>query len=42
MNASSILEFDARVREIVMPYAQAGFLRYDVQVALAWGVPGIV
>jgi len=39
MHASSALEFDARVRELVMPYAQAGCLRYDVQVALAWGVP---
>ena len=33
---------DARVREIVMPYAQVGRLRYDVQVELAWGVPRIV
>jgi SAM-dependent methyltransferase len=42
MNASRALEFDTRVREIVMPYAQAGLLRYDVQVELAWGVPSIV
>jgi SAM-dependent methyltransferase len=42
MSASRALEFDARVREIVRPYAQAGFLRYEVQVELAWGVPNIV
>jgi hypothetical protein len=42
MNVSSALEFDARVREIVMPYAQAGLLRYEVQVELAWGVPSVV
>jgi SAM-dependent methyltransferase len=41
MRASSALEFDAWVREIVMPYAHAGRLRYDVQVELAWGVPSI-
>jgi SAM-dependent methyltransferase len=39
MNSSCASAFDARVREIVMPYAQAGFLRYEVQVDLAWGVP---
>jgi hypothetical protein len=42
MSASRALEFDAQVRDIVMPYAQAGLLRYDVQVELAWGVPSIV
>ena len=42
MSASRALEFDARVREIVRPYAQAGFLRHEVQVELAWGVPNIV
>ena len=42
MSASRALEFDARVREIVRPYAQAGCLRYDVQVELAWGVPSSV
>jgi SAM-dependent methyltransferase len=39
MSTARALEFDARVREIVMPYAQAGLLRYEVQVDLAWGVP---
>jgi SAM-dependent methyltransferase len=42
MNTSRALEFDTRVREIVMPYAQAGLLHYKVQVELAWGVPSIV
>jgi hypothetical protein len=42
MSASSALEFDTQVREIVMPYAQAGRLRYEVQVELAWGIPRIV
>jgi hypothetical protein len=39
MRVSRALEFDARVREIVRPYVQAGFLHYEVQVELAWGVP---
>jgi SAM-dependent methyltransferase len=42
MSVSRALEFDARVREIVKPYAQAGFLRYEVQVELAWGAPSLV
>jgi SAM-dependent methyltransferase len=42
MSASRALEFDARVRELVMPYAQEGFLCYEVQVEVAWGVPNIV
>jgi SAM-dependent methyltransferase len=42
MNVSSALEFDTRVREIVMPYVQEGLLRYAVQVELAWGVPSII
>lgn len=41
MSASRALEFDTRIREIVMPYARAGRLRYEVQVELAWGVPSI-
>jgi hypothetical protein len=42
MSASRASEFDVRVREIIMPYAQVGFLRYEVQVELAWGVPSLV
>jgi hypothetical protein len=39
MSASRALEFDERLREIVMPYAHAGVLWYAVQVDLAWGIP---
>lgn len=42
MSVSSALEFDARAREIVGLYVQAGFLHYEVQVELAWGVPSCV
>lgn len=42
MSASRALEFDERLREIVMPYAHAGVLWYAVQVDLAWGIPSIV
>jgi SAM-dependent methyltransferase len=39
MGASRAVEFDERVHAIVMPYADAGLLQYDVQVELAWGIP---
>jgi SAM-dependent methyltransferase len=42
MPALSAAEFDERVREVVMPYADAGVLRYEVQVEMAWGVPTAV
>jgi hypothetical protein len=42
MSTSQASEFDTRVREIVRPYAQGGFLRYEVHVDVAWGVPNIV
>jgi SAM-dependent methyltransferase len=34
--------FDDRVRGIITPYAHEGFLCYDIQVEVVWGVPGRV
>ena len=42
MSTSRALEFDARVQEVVKPYAQGGILPYEVQVDVAWGVPRLV
>jgi SAM-dependent methyltransferase len=42
MSASRAMEFDALVRQVVMPYAQSGFLNYGVQVEWVWGLPGPV
>jgi SAM-dependent methyltransferase len=39
MNAARASEFDARVQEVVEPYAQAGLLHYGMHVDVAWGVP---
>lgn len=36
------LSFDEHIRDIITPYAHEGILCYDIQVELAWGVPGRV
>ena len=40
MSPSSAAELDARIREIVTAFAVSGRLRFEVQVEVAWGVPG--
>jgi len=40
MSPSSAAELDTRIREIVTAFAVSGRLRFEVQVEVAWGVPG--